>query len=231
MSQRKILIVEDEPGLIMTLTDFLTSEGYQVETATDGASGLRMATENSYDLIILDLMLPRKSGLDVCSELRGQSDHTPILMLTARGETFDKILGLKIGADDYLTKPFDVMELLARIEALLRRASPLKRKKELGETYHFGEVIVDFRQTEVRRAGEPVEMSALEFRLLQFLIENRGATISRDALLNEVWGYNAMPSTRTVDVHIVWLRQKLEDNPRRPRFILTAHGFGYKFAG
>ena len=231
MNQRRILIVEDEPGLVMTLTDFLMSEGFVIETAMDGEDGFRKATENEYDLIILDLMLPRKSGLDICRDLRGQNDPTPILMLTARGETIDKVLGLRLGADDYLTKPFDVMELLARVEALLRRVVAAKQQRKLGATFEFGQVVVDLRRAEVRRKGEPVEMSSLEFRLLQFLIENRGTILSRNALLDEVWGYDAMPSSRTVDVHIVWLRQKLEENPRRPQFILTAHGFGYKFAG
>lgn len=230
MNQRRILIVEDEPGLVMTLTDFLLSEGLVVETATDGESGLRKAIDGEYDLIILDLMLPGKSGLDVCRDLRGRNDPTPILMLTARGETIDKVLGLRLGADDYLTKPFDLTELLARIEALLRRVPAAKQPRKLGATYEFGRVVVDFRRTEVRRDGELIEMSSLEFRLLQYLIENRGATLSRDELLDAVWGYDAMPSSRTVDVHIVWLRQKLEENPRHPQFILTAHGFGYKFA-
>ena len=230
MSQKRILLIEDEPGLILTLTDSLTSEGYIVETASDGESGLQKATENNYDLIILDVMLPRKNGLDVCRDLRQQNNPTPVLMLTARGETLDKVLGLKLGADDYLTKPFDVLELLARIEALIRRIPPSNQKRKLGETYEFGQVIVDFRRTEVRRNGEVVEISALEFKLLQYLIENRGVALSRNALLDKVWGYDAMPSTRTVDVHMVWLRQKLEENPRHPQFILTAHGFGYKFA-
>jgi two-component system alkaline phosphatase synthesis response regulator PhoP len=230
MNQKKILIVDDEPGLIMTLTDFLTSENYRVESAADGESGLKMAIENDFDLIILDLMLPRKSGLDICRDLRARSNHTPIMMLTARGETIDKILGLKIGADDYLTKPFDVMELLARVESLLRRTTPTNQPRKLGDVFRFGNIVVDFRRTEVQRSGEPVDMSALEFRLLHFLIENRGMTLSRDILLDAVWGYDAMPSSRTVDVHIVGLRQKLEENPRHPRFILTAHGFGYKFA-
>jgi two-component system alkaline phosphatase synthesis response regulator PhoP len=230
MSQKRILLIEDEPGLILTLTDSLTSEGYIIETASDGESGLQRATENIYDLIVLDVMLPRKNGLDVCRDLRQQKNTTPILMLTARGEIIDKVLGLKIGADDYLTKPFDVLELFARIEALMRRAPAANQKRVLGETYEFGQVVIDFRRTQVRRNDEIVEISALEFRLLQYLIENRGVALSRNALLDEVWGYDAMPSTRTVDVHISWLRQKLEENPRQPKFILTAHGFGYKFA-
>jgi len=230
MSQKRILLIEDEPGLILTLTDSLMSEGYAVETASDGESGLRKATEDIYDLIVLDVMLPRKSGLDVCRDLRQQKNTTPLLMLTARGETIDKILGLKLGADDYLTKPFDVLELFARIEALIRRAPAANQKRVIGETYEFGQVVIDFRRTEVRRNDEVVEISALEFKLLQYLIENRGMALSRNAMLDEVWGYDAMPTTRTVDVHISWLRQKLEENPRRPQFILTAHGFGYKFA-
>ena len=227
---RKILLVEDEPGLILTLTDRLESEGYTVETAPDGETGLRLAIGDSFDLIILDVMLPRKNGLDVCRDLRQQKSATPILMLTARGETIDKVLGLKLGADDYLTKPFEVLELLARVEALLRRAAS-KSENNTSDAYNFGNVTIDFRRAEVERKGEFVELSALEFKLLQYLIENRGAAIKRDELLDHVWGYDATPTTRTVDVHIAWLRQKLEENPRHPQFILTVHGFGYKFVG
>jgi two-component system alkaline phosphatase synthesis response regulator PhoP len=226
----KILLVEDEPGLILTLTDRLESENYTVETAADGESGLRRAASCEFDLIILDVMLPKKNGLDVCRDLRRQNVPTPILMLTARGETIDKVLGLKLGADDYLTKPFEVMELLARIEALLRR-SPQKSNNSQGETYNFGTVTIDFRRAEVVKDGTPAELSALEFKLLQHLIEHRGDVLSRDELLDEVWGYDATPTTRTVDVHIAWLRQKLEPNPRRPQYILTVHGLGYKFNG
>ena len=226
----KILLVEDEPGLILTLTDRLESEGYAVETASDGETGLRRATENDFDLIILDVMLPRKNGFDVCRDLRRQNIQTPVLMLTARGETIDKVLGLKLGADDYLTKPFEVMELLARVEALLRR-SPQKSANNHSENYNFGSVTVDFRRAEVKKGGSQVDLSALEFKLLQYLIEHRDAVLSRDELLDEVWGYDATPTTRTVDVHVAWLRQKLEPNPRRPQFILTVHGLGYKFTG
>ncbi|MEP6924620.1 MAG: response regulator transcription factor [Pyrinomonadaceae bacterium] len=228
---RKILLIEDEPGLILTLTDRLESEGYTVEIASDGESGLRLATENSSDLIVLDVMLPRKNGLDVCRDLRQRKITTPILMLTARSETIDKVLGLKLGADDYLTKPFEVLELLARVEALLRR-SPLTTEMNASEAYSFGAITIDFRRAEVRRdSGESVELSALEFKLLQYLIEHRGAALKRDELLDHVWGYDSTPTTRTVDVHIAWLRQKLEENPRHPQFILTVHGFGYKFVG
>lgn len=226
----KVLLVEDEPGLILTLTDRLESEGFAVETAADGESGERRAISGDFDLIILDVMLPKKNGLDVCRDLRRQNVSTPILMLTARGETIDKVLGLKLGADDYLTKPFEVLELLARIEALLRR-SPQKNQNNQPETYNFGSISIDFRRAEIRKDGLPVELSALEFKLLQHLIEHRGKMLSRDELLDEVWGYDATPTTRTVDVHIAWLRQKLEPNPRRPQYIITVHGLGYKFTG
>ena len=225
-----VLLVEDEPGLILTLTDRLESEGFAVETAADGESGEHQAISGDFDLIILDVMLPKKNGLDVCRDLRRQNVSTPILMLTARGETIDKVLGLKLGADDYLTKPFEVLELLARIEALLRR-SPQKNQNNQPETYNFGSISIDFRRAEVRKDGLPVELSALEFKLLQHLIEHRGKMLSRDELLDEVWGYDATPTTRTVDVHIAWLRQKLEPNPRRPQYIITVHGLGYKFTG
>jgi two-component system alkaline phosphatase synthesis response regulator PhoP len=229
---QRILLVEDEPGLVMTLTDRLGAEGYAVETAQDGETGLQQAVNAAFDLIILDVMLPRKNGFDVCRDLRQQGCHSPIIMLTARGQVVDRVVGLKLGADDYVTKPFEMIELLARIEALLRRApASLTPPAQLPETYQFGSVRVDFRRAEVERDGERVELSALEFKLLRYLVEHRGATLSRDELLNEVWGYDAMPSTRTVDVHVAWLRQKLEPNPRHPQFILTIHGLGYKFAG
>jgi two-component system alkaline phosphatase synthesis response regulator PhoP len=239
MNQR-ILLVEDEPGLLMTLTDRLVSEGFAVETATDGEAGLQRALAETFDLIILDVGLPRKNGFDVCRDLRQRSVGVPIIMLTARGQVVDKVVGLKIGADDYVTKPFEMMELLARIEALLRRVPPAASAQanakggatgEAGDVYSFGVIHADFRRAEVTREGERIELSAREFKLLRYLIEHRGATISRDELLNEVWGYNAMPSTRTVDVHIAWLRQKLEPNPHYPQFILTIHGLGYKFVG
>jgi two-component system alkaline phosphatase synthesis response regulator PhoP len=226
----KILLVEDEAGLILTLTDRLQSEGFQIESAADGETGLSLAVSENFDLIILDVMLPRKNGYDVCRDLRQKGINTPILMLTAKSETIDKVLGLKLGADDYLTKPFEVIELLARIEALLRR-SPNQNQNNSSDTFRFGEIAVDFRRAEVSRKSALIELSAMEFKLLHFLIENRGAVHSRDKLLDEVWGYDAMPATRTVDVHIAWLRQKLEENPRYPQFIQTVHGFGYKFVG
>lgn len=224
----KILLVEDEEGLIITLTDRLRSEGFDVVSANDGEKGFAAATNDAFDLIILDVMLPRKSGYDVCRDLRQRGIATPILMLTAKGETIDKVLGLKLGADDYLTKPFEVIELLARIEALLRR-SPTQTNGHAKDAFRFDEIAVDFKRATVAKGKDAVELSAMEFKLLQYLIENRGIVHSRDHLLDQVWGYDAMPSTRTVDVHIAWLRQKLEPNPKRPKFIQTVHGLGYKF--
>ena len=225
----RILLVEDEPGLIMTLTDRLRSEGYDVVSASDGQVGFEKAQSSDFDLIILDVMLPKKNGYDVARDLRQKGKFTPILMLTAKGETIDKVLGLKLGADDYLTKPFEVIELLARVEALLRRAPGQSNGHSTDAAFRFGEVAIDFKRAEVVCKSKPVDLSAMEFKLLQFLIENRGVVHSRDALLDAVWGYDAMPTTRTVDVHIAWLRQKLEENPRHPKFIQTVHGLGYKF--
>ncbi len=222
----KILLVEDEPGLILTLGDRLKSEGYQLQVASNGEEGFAAALEGGHDLIILDVMLPKKNGFDVCRDLRQKNISTPVLMLTAKGETIDKVLGLKLGADDYLTKPFEVIELLARIEALLRRAPVAGSSLE---SFRFGDVTIDFKRAETVKNDRPVELSAMEFKLLQFLVENRGTVHSRDQLLDNVWGYDAMPSTRTVDVHIAWLRQKLENNPKHPQHIQTVHGMGYKF--
>jgi two-component system alkaline phosphatase synthesis response regulator PhoP len=224
----KILLVEDEQGLIITLTDRLESEGFQVDVAVDGKTGFEKALAGGYDLVVLDVMLPKKNGYDVCRDLRQKGIGTPILMLTAKGETIDKVLGLKLGADDYLTKPFEVIELLARIEALLRR-SPAQTNGHANDAVRFGDVTIDFKRAEVTRGNAPIDLSAMEFKLLQHLIENRGVVHSRDQLLDAVWGYDAMPSTRTVDVHIAWLRQKLETNPKHPHFIQTVHGMGYKF--
>lgn len=213
----------------MSLVDRLSSEGYSVKTASDGETALRRAIDESFDLIILDVMLPRKSGVDVCHELRQRGFETPIIMLTARGEVSDKVVALKLGADDYVTKPFEMLELQARIEALLRRAPGVSAPTL--EIYRFGPIRVDLRRAEVYRDEQLVETSAREFKLLRHFIEHRGATLSREELLNDVWGYAAMTSTRTVDVHVAGLRQKLEPNPRHPQFILTIHGLGYKFVG
>ena len=226
--RQRVLIIEDEPGLVLTLTDLLLSEGYDVDSAMDGQEGLRLAVEDPFDVILLDVMLPGKNGFDVCRDLRQRNVQTPVIMLTARGQVIDKVLGLKLGADDYLTKPFEPMELLARMEALLRRQTALSATKAV-ETFRFGAVEVNFRSTEVRRKGKPIELSAREFELLRFFIEHSGATLSREQLQGEVWGYSADILTRTVDVHVGLLRQKLEDDARNPRHFLTVRGFGYKF--
>jgi len=227
--RKRILLVEDEPGLRLTLSGRLASEGHAVEQAADAETGLARATSEPFDLVVLDVMLPDRSGFEVCRDLRKRGVETPILMLTARGEVEDRVLGLRLGADDYLVKPFAMSELLARVEARLRREPPAPR--DPAEGYRFGDVEVDFRKAEVTRAGTPVALSAKEFQLLRYLIRQRGATLSRDELLNEVWGYDAMPTTRTVDVHVAWLRRKLESNARHPQYILTVHGLGYKFVG
>ncbi len=225
---QQILLVEDEPGLRLTLEDRLEAEGYGVETASEGDEGFSKASGGGFDLIVLDVMLPNRSGIDICRDLRQAGHHTPILMVTARSQTVDKVLGLKIGADDYLTKPFEMLELLARIEALLRRAAPQRTPSAGSE---FGKVRIDFRSTEVTRNGELLNLSAKEFQLLRYFIEHDNETLSRETLLQRVWGYQSTPSTRTVDVHVAWLRQKIEDDPKNPRWILTVHGMGYKFTG
>ena len=225
----RVLLVEDEPGLQLTLSDRLAAEGYQVETAGDGDTAIRRGGGEPFDLIVLDVMLPARNGFEVARTLRQQGVMTPILMLTARTQVVDRVVGLKLGADDYLTKPFDTLELLARVEALLRRAPPSSGISL--ERYQFGDVVVDVRRAEVTKGGTMLELSAKEFQLLRYFIEHRGTTLSRESLLQDVWGYSAMPSTRTVDVHVAWLRQKLEPNPRVPQHILTVHGLGYKFAG
>lgn len=224
----RVLVIEDEPGLVLALTDRLGSVGYDVDCATDGQEGLNRATANQYDVIILDVMLPKKDGFEVCRDLRQRGVTAAILMLTARDRTADKVVGLKLGADDYLTKPFESAELLARIEALLRR---VPAGSQTPDPYVFGDVEVSLRSAEVTRAGKPVKLSAREFKLLKYFIEHRGDVLSRDKLLDAVWGYNFIPSTRTVDVHVAWLRQKLEPDQREPRYIVTMHGLGYRFEG
>jgi len=228
-SSARVLLIEDEPGLVRTLSDRLKSEGYDVQSASDGPSGFDRATREAWDVILLDVMLPGASGFDVCRDLRQKGIATPVIMLTARGQVVDKVLGLKLGADDYLTKPFDMLELTARIEVQLRRRAAAASPN--ATQYRFNDVLVDFRKAEVTRDGRPLDLSAREFLLLKYLIEHREATLTRDELLNEVWGYHSMPSTRTVDVHVAWLRQKIEPNPRHPQYLLTIHGMGYKFVG
>ena len=224
-----VLFVEDEEALRMTVGDRLRSEGYAVECAVNGDEGFEKATQLPFDLIILDVMLPKKSGFLVCQGIRQAGLITPILMLTARGQTSDKVNGLKIGADDYVTKPFNMQELMARVEALLRRA-PIRPSSQAGRV-EFGSIHVDLVGTEATRDGKILNLSAREFQLLRYFVEHRGATLSRDELLKQVWGYSADMYTRTVDVHVASLRQKLEDDPKQPQFILTVQGFGYKFKG
>ncbi|MFY0698295.1 MAG: response regulator transcription factor [Balneola sp.] len=226
----KILLVEDEPGLVMTIRDRLEEERYEVEVAEDGEVGYEKALKSAQDLIILDLMLPKKGGLDICRDLRQQGVETPIIMLTAKGQVVDKVLGLKLGANDYMQKPFEMMELLARIEVQLRKKTSEKKNSGSG-VVGFGDIEINFQSIEVKKEGETISLSSKEFQLLKFMVENEGVILSRDQLLNEVWGYDAVPSTRTVDVHIAWLRQKMEDDSRYPKHILTVHGFGYKFVG
>lgn len=225
--KQRILLIEDEVGLVMTLSDRLANEGYLVEAAHDKEAGTLRGTSEPFDLIILDVMLPGGSGFDVCRDLRQRGVRTPIILLTARGEITDKVVGLKIGADDYVTKPFEMAELLARVEAQLRRGKTAGAPANEG--YEFGDIRIDFRRAEAFRGGDVIEFSAKEFKLLRYLVEHRGMALTRDELLNEVWGYDAAVTTRTVDVHVAWLRQKLETNPRHPQFILTIHGLGYKF--
>ena len=228
MSSR-ILLVEDEPGLVLTLTDLLQAEGYQVESAVDGPTGLTRASKEPFDLVILDVMLPGKSGLDVCRELRQQGKDVAVLMLTAKTQLIDRVVGLKLGADDYLTKPFEPPELLARVEALLRRVkrenfTPVRR-------FQFGDVEVDFDQGDASKGGVPVSLAGKELELLRYLIDRRGSPVSRDELLEGVWQYQPGVSSRTIDVHVAWLRHKLEDTPQNPRHIHTVRGVGYRFAG
>lgn len=227
MSSR-ILLVEDEADLAMTLSDLLGSEGYFVETAADGQTGWDQASSGRYDLVILDWMLPKKAGIEICRELRQNGSGVAILMLTARSTVVDRVVGLKVGADDYLAKPFDPSELLARVEALLRRV----HKENLVPVlrYVFGRVEVDFERAEVLRAGVPIQLAGKELQLLRHLIEHRGRVLTREEILHHVWEYQPGVSSRTVDVHVAWLRQKLEENPAFPRYIITVRGSGYRFA-
>ena len=222
-----LLLVEDEAALRMTLGDRLRKEGYAVDCAVDGEDGFLKATAIPFDLIVLDVMLPGKSGFTVCEEIRKAGLITPILMLTALGQTADKVKGLRIGADDYVTKPFHMQELMARIEALLRRAP--SKPAVAGASYQIGTVRIDLRGTAATRDGERINLSAREFQLLRYFIDRPGATLSREELLTEVWGYSGKMFTRTVDVHVASLRQKLEPEPKAPRFFLTVQGLGYKF--
>lgn len=225
---RRILLVEDDQMMALALCDGLASEGYQAELVTDGQAGLRAALEKHFDLVVLDVMLPKLSGFDVCKQLRSAGNRVPIIMLTARSLEVEKVQGLKIGADDYLTKPFSLMELIARIEAILRRMS---YAEESFDHVAFADVTLDFKKYEATKAGVALDLSPREFRILKCLIEHRGAVVSRDQLLDSAWSYDSFPSTRTVDVHIARLRQKIETTPNHPQHLITIHGIGYKFIG
>jgi two-component system alkaline phosphatase synthesis response regulator PhoP len=222
----RILIIEDEPAMVAGLRDNFEYEGYDVISADDGVSGLERVLAEDPDLIVLDVMMPRMSGLEVCKQVKARRPSIPIIMLTARGQEIDKVLGLELGADDYVTKPFSIRELMARIRAVLRRVPP---QAPVPDVYRFGDVEVNVRGNQVRRAGSTVELSAKEFALLAYFISHPGETLSRDRLLDAVWGYQNYPNTRTVDTHIVHLRHKVEPDPEQPRFIVTVHGTGYKF--
>ncbi len=222
----RILIVEDEPNMVAGLRDNFEFEGYEVITASDGVAGLERALGEAPDLVILDVMMPRMSGLDVCKHLKSKRPSVPIIMLTARGQEVDKVVGLELGADDYVTKPFSIRELLARVKAVLRRSRTDPKERE---RFSFGDIEINLRSCQALRAGKALDFSSKEFELLKYFLCHQGETLSRDRLLEEVWGYERFPTTRTVDAHIVHLRQKIEPKPEEPRFILTVHGTGYKF--
>jgi DNA-binding response OmpR family regulator len=222
----RVLIVEDDPAILRGLKDNLLIESYEVLTSSDGEAGYRLIREQKPDLVILDLMLPGMSGYEVCRKLRQEGNPTPILMLSARGEEADRVLGLDLGADDYVTKPFSVRELLARVRAIVRRLNP---PKALPEELRFDDVVVDFRRYEARRGEQRVEMTRKEFGVLQYLAARSGEVVRRDELLEEVWDYQNYPTTRTVDNHVLSLRAKIERRPAEPRHLITVHGVGYKF--
>lgn len=221
-----ILVIEDDPAILRGLADNLRFESYEVLTAEDGESGFKLLAEKKPDLLILDLMLPKMSGYEVCRKARAAGITTPIMMLTARGEEADRVLGLDLGADDYVSKPFSIRELLARVRAILRRAQPAAA---LPDELRFGNVEVDFRSYEARKGGSPLEMTPKEFQVLRLLAARSGEVVTRDELLNEVWGYENYPTTRTVDNHVATLRAKIELDPANPEHLRTVHGVGYKF--
>lgn len=224
-----ILVVEDDRAMAVALRDGFEFDGYEVVAAADGVSALELAAERRPDLIVLDVMLPRMNGLDVCRKLRAGGDQVPIIMLTARGQEIDRVLGLKLGADDYVTKPFSFMELLARVEAVLRRSS--RGEAVAPQTLTFGDVTVDFAHHTATRGGRPLELTPRELRLLEFFAAHRGEVVTREQLLDEVWGYDSIPYTRTVDTHIAKLRKKIEEDPANPRHLITVHRIGYKLVG
>ena len=227
-SRAKILVVEDEPNMVAGLRDNFEFEGYEVITARDGVEGLQRALEESPDLVVLDVMMPQLSGLEVCRQLRAKRASIPIIMLTARGQEIDKVVGLELGADDYVTKPFSIRELLARVKAILRRTDVLPKNQD---QHSFGGIEVDLHRRRVLKSGKALDISSKEFELLKYFICHSGETLSRDRLLEEVWGYENYPTTRTVDTHLMRLRQKLEPDPEQPQYFLTVHGTGYRFVG
>ena len=229
MSEARILIIEDEPDLLRAMSINLRAEGFVVLTASRGDTGVEEALREQPDLVLLDIMLPGMNGLDVCRELRRKGFEAPIIMLTAKAEELDRVVGLEIGADDYVTKPFGIRELLARIRVRLRRHTSAAAQSDA--KLRFGKVAIDFDRHEAERAGQRVELTAKEFDVLRMLAQHRGEIVTRDRLLEEVWGYETYPTTRTVDNHILRLRQKLEDDPSNPRHILSIYGEGYKFIG
>ena len=222
----RILVVEDEPTLALGLDDDLKLEGYEVEVVRDGETASRRTREQSFDLIILDVMLPHKDGFEVCRELRRAGLRTPVILLTARTQESDKVMGLELGADDYVTKPFSPRELRARVKAALRRSA-----REMPEIYRFGDTEVDFSRCELRRAGKAIEVTPIEFKLLTAFIRHRGHTLNRDKLLDEVWGREAFVTDRAVDTHITNLRKKIEPKPSEPRVLISVRGMGYRFDG
>ena len=222
----RILIIEDEPDMVMGLQDNLQYEGYEVLTAAEGDSGIAIALEQSPDLILLDIMMPGKDGYQVCKELRSRGCNVPVIMLTAKSQEVDKVLGLELGADDYICKPFSIREVMARMKAVLRRQGSRGGKIE---AYEFGNVKVDFRKAFAVKDGKEVELSHYENEILRLLVANKDEPVSRNQLLDEVWGYELFPTTRTIDNHVVKLRQKIEDDPRNPQHVVTVHGIGYKF--
>ncbi|HSP14191.1 MAG TPA: response regulator transcription factor [Thermoanaerobaculia bacterium] len=220
-----ILVVEDDPAMSVALRDGFEFEKYAVDMALDGEEGLRLALRGRYDVIILDVMLPKKSGLDVCRDLREKGNNSPVIMLTARGQEIDKIVGLKLGADDYVTKPFSFIELLARVEAVMRRA----HRRHGGDEVSFGNVKLDFRTYQATKAEQPLELTPREFSILRYFLDHPNEVVSREALLNHVWGYDPSAFTRTVDTHVARLRQKIEAVPAEPKHLITIHRVGYKF--
>jgi len=227
--KEKILIIEDEEDLVKGIKLNLSGEGYEVDWAYDGEEGFRKALNEAYDLIILDIMLPKMNGLDICRELRQKKLNIPIIMLTAKGEEIDKVVGLEIGADDYITKPFSIRELLARIKAHLRREK--REGEKVPEIYSFGDVEIDFARIKVRRKGKELDLTSLEMEVLKYFIAHKGEVVTRGTLLDKIWGYESYPTTRTIDNHILKLRKKIEEDPSRPKYILSVYGEGYRFMG